>query len=128
MPASCNAALPTLQLRAWHGCAIAATILLTAFVAQAQGVAAGRPGVFAVLAQWTPLLLRGFIFNILISFFAMAIGTVLGAFLGIGLISLAPPVRGSSLAASPNSSATRRGSCCCSLSCSCCRSRSASAG
>ncbi|HEY1936234.1 MAG TPA: amino acid ABC transporter permease [Acetobacteraceae bacterium] len=93
MPATYSATLPTLQLRAWHGFALAAVIVFFACVANAQGMAVGRPSVFAVLAKWTPLLLRGFVFNIAISFFAMAIGTVLGWFLGIGLISVAPPVR-----------------------------------
>ena len=68
-------------------------IVFPALVADAAGTIVGRPGVFAALARWTPLLLRGFGFNILISFMAMAIGSVLGAFLGIGLISLARPVR-----------------------------------
>jgi polar amino acid transport system permease protein len=85
--------LPTLRLSAWHGIVIAALIVLSAWAAEAQGTAAGRPGVFVALARWTPLLLRGFVFNILISFFSMAIGTVLGGFLGIGLISLASFVR-----------------------------------
>ncbi len=93
MPLAYRAPLPTLRLSAWHGIAIAALIVLSAWAAQAQGTAAGRPGIFATLARWTPLLLRGFVFNILISFCSMAIGTVLGGFLGIGLISIAAPLR-----------------------------------
>jgi len=93
MPLAPHGSLPTLHLRAWHGIVIAALIVLSAWAAQAQGTAAGRPGVFVALARWTPLLLRGFVFNILISFFSMAIGTVLGGFLGIGLISLATSLR-----------------------------------
>ncbi len=46
------------------------------------------------LFRWMPfLLLDGFLFNVLISFFAMAIGTFLGMLLGFGQISLLKPVR-----------------------------------
>lgn len=93
MPAAYRGSLPTLRLSAWHGIVIAAVIVLSAWAAQAQGMAAGRPSVFAMLARWTPLLLRGFVFNLLISFFSMAIGTVLGGFLGVGLVSVASPLR-----------------------------------
>lgn len=93
MPRSAAGPLPMLRLSAWHGVAIAALIVFSAWAAEAQGAPAGRPGVFATLARWTPLLLRGFVFNILISFFSMAIGTVLGGFLGVGLISLAAWLR-----------------------------------
>jgi polar amino acid transport system permease protein len=84
--------VPTLQLSAAHGIAVMAFVLLTAFAADAAS-GPSRAGVLAVLARWTPLLLRGFGFNVLISFLSMAIGTVLGAFLGLGLISLLPPLR-----------------------------------
>ena len=127
LPEAQLSALPTLRLRAWQGLLLAALIIFPAWLADAQGTVPGRPGVIATLARWTPLLLRGFGFNILISFFAMAIGTVLGAFLGIGLISLGPARYGNSVGCSPSSSATRPGSCCCSSRCSCCRSSSASA-
>lgn len=84
-----------MRLRLWHGLALVAVVLLSAGAADA---AAGphQASVFAVLEKWTPLLLRGFGFNILISFFSMALGTILGAFLGLGLISLYPAVRRSS--------------------------------
>lgn len=46
------------------------------------------------LIRWMPfLLLDGFLFNVLISFFSMAIGTFLGMLLGFGQISLLRPVR-----------------------------------
>jgi polar amino acid transport system permease protein len=93
MPLAQRLPLPALRLSAWHGVAIAALIVVSGWAAQAQGAAAGRPSVFATIARWTPLLLRGFVFNILISFFSMAIGTVLGGFLGIGLISIAASFR-----------------------------------
>ena len=43
---------------------------------------------FETLVRWMPLLLKGFIFNIVISIFAMAIGTLAGTALGLGQISL----------------------------------------
>ncbi len=49
---------------------------------------------FDALMKWLPFLItEGFFFNILISFLAMAIGTGLGAVLGLGQISLTPAVR-----------------------------------
>lgn len=97
MPDSYRApALPVLRLRAWHGLLLAAMVVFSACIAEAQGVAPPHISVFAALMRWTPLLLRGFVFNLAISFCSMGIGTVLGGFLGIGLISLLPPVRGSS--------------------------------
>jgi polar amino acid transport system permease protein len=75
------------RLRLWHGLALAAVVLCSGGAADAA-LAPHRASVFAVLVKWTPLLFRGFLFNILISFLSMALGTVLGAFLGLGLISL----------------------------------------
>jgi len=46
------------------------------------------------LWRWLPFLMKsGFLFNVLISFFAMAIGTVLGGVLGLAQISLNPMIR-----------------------------------
>lgn len=87
---------PPCRLSLWHGVGLGAFILLAAFAADAAADAQPRASVLAVLARWTPLLLRGFSFNILISFLSMAIGTALGAFLGFGLISLNRPVRAGS--------------------------------
>ncbi len=77
------------------GFALAAVFLLSTAVATAQG-GAEKPSVFALLVKWTPLLASGFVFNILISFLAMALGTVAGAFLGLGQISRRPWVARSS--------------------------------
>ena len=53
-----------------------------------------RPGIVATLLKWTPLVLfgpprefGGFVLNIIVSFLAMAIGTVTGFALGLGQIS-----------------------------------------
>jgi polar amino acid transport system permease protein len=41
----------------------------------------------AVILRWAPLLLQGFVLNLLISAFAMAIGTAAGIALGLGQLS-----------------------------------------
>ncbi len=44
--------------------------------------------VFGILLKWMPLLVtKGFVLNILISFFTMLIGTIAGVFLGLGRVS-----------------------------------------
>lgn len=72
---------------------VAAFVLfaVSTIAAQAQ-TAAGTPGAFALLLKWTPLIVKGFIFNIVISIFAMAAGTIVGAFVGIGQISPSRPI------------------------------------
>ena len=52
-----------------------------------------HPSIAATIWKWTPLLARGFVFNLAISFLAMAIGTIAGFFLGFAQISLLPPVK-----------------------------------
>jgi polar amino acid transport system permease protein len=68
---------------------------VSALAAETQG-GANQPSILKTILIWTPLLLKGFGFNILISFMSMAIGTVIGACLGILQISLLPPIRFSS--------------------------------
>jgi polar amino acid transport system permease protein len=82
-----------LRLSLWHGVALGGFVLITSIAAGAATGPAPAASVPVVLARWTPLLLRGFGFNILISFMAMTIGTVLGAFLGLGLISVSRTIR-----------------------------------
>jgi polar amino acid transport system permease protein len=48
----------------------------------------------AVLMRWAPLIFQGFLFNILISFLSMALGTVVGVLVGIAQVSVVAPVRG----------------------------------
>ncbi len=55
-----------------------------------------QASVIEVLTNRFPLLLKAFVFNIMISFMAMALGTVVGMVLGVLQISLIPPVRVSS--------------------------------
>ena len=63
-----------------------ASLLLFASTALAQG---GKATLSAmqVIVKWTPLLLTGFGFNILISALAMLLGTIAGLGLGRGLLS-----------------------------------------
>jgi polar amino acid transport system permease protein len=72
--------LPIVRLKLRYVALPLAMILLGA-----QGAA--QPGILAVLERWTPLLLRGFVFNIAISVLSMGFGTVLGLMLGLSLVS-----------------------------------------
>jgi polar amino acid transport system permease protein len=84
--------LPALRLTTGHGVVIVLTFLLATGAAEAE-TASVHASVVMTLLKWTPLLLKGFAFNIAISFFAMAIGTAAGTGLGLAQISLLPPVR-----------------------------------
>jgi polar amino acid transport system permease protein len=87
--------LPHSPISAGHG----ALLLLALALATGVGEAHAGPGASSIVAtmlRWTPLLAQGFALNIAMSFFAMAIGTALGLPLGLGLISLARPVRAAS--------------------------------
>ena len=64
-------------------------------VAQVQSRGVGA-SVLDLLIKWTPLLAKGFMFNLLISAMAMLVGTVSGLLLGFARISLMAPVRGTS--------------------------------
>jgi len=87
-----SAGTHSLRLRGSHGWALLGAFLLGCGIAQAQSQPEA-PSVFATLWKWTPLLARGFVFNLAISFLAMSIGTLAGFFLGFAQISLLPPVR-----------------------------------
>jgi polar amino acid transport system permease protein len=83
----------TLRLGPAHGLALLLVFVVGCGVAQAQA-GAGNPSVLATIWKWTPLLLRGFVFNLAISVVAMGAGTLAGMMLGFAQISLLPPVRG----------------------------------
>jgi polar amino acid transport system permease protein len=72
------------------------TVFAASIVMAQVSAVEGKPGVIELLAKWTPLLARGFLFNLAISVFAMALGTIAGVLLGFARISLAVPVRGTS--------------------------------
>lgn len=84
--------LPTLRLTASHGVALLVAFVFGCGLARAQAQAYD-PDILATIWKWTPLLARGFVFNLAISFLAMAVGTAAGFFLGFGQISLLPPVK-----------------------------------
>jgi polar amino acid transport system permease protein len=80
------------RLGAVSGALLCVSLVLFAATASAQ---AGRvvPSTLQVIAKWAPLLLTGFAFNILISAFAMLLGTITGLGLGLGLLSELRPIR-----------------------------------
>ena len=74
------------DLPPWTPLALLALIVAWPLTAYAQQYTYGRA--FDALYRWIPfIVLHGFLFNVLISFFAMVIGTALGALLGLGQIS-----------------------------------------
>lgn len=81
-----------LQLKGQHGVALLGAFVAGCAIAQAQ-TAPGQPSILETIWKWTPLLARGFVFNLAISFIAMGIGTLAGLFLGFAQISLLKPVR-----------------------------------
>lgn len=79
-------------LPAWVPAGVLAGAVLWPAVAYAQD-AYGMADAFEALWRWMPFLITaGFLFNVLISLVAMAIGTTLGAALGLALISRLPPL------------------------------------
>ena len=84
-----DAALVTRWLAAlppWTPLVILAVMLIWPLTARAQGYSYGDA--FDALFRWIPFLLTsGFLFNLIISFLSMAIGTALGAVLGLAQIS-----------------------------------------
>ena len=77
------------------GLLLLAAFVVSAAVAQVAAPAA-KASVPELLVKWTPLLAKGFLFNLLISICAMAIGTLAGLALGFARISLLAPMRGTS--------------------------------
>lgn len=80
------------RLRLWHAIPIFALAIIGPSLAYAASDEA-KISPLTVLANWTPLLLQGFVFNLVISVCAMAIGTTVGAVLGLGQISPSRPMR-----------------------------------
>lgn len=77
--------------------AFAALAALSVSTAAAQGSSAAGPiSVISAVLKWLPLMFSGFLFNLLVSVLSMALGTVLGVLLGLGLISLGRAIRAGS--------------------------------
>jgi polar amino acid transport system permease protein len=87
-----TAGAPRLRLRAEHGFALLVLFAVGCGIAEAQA-GPDNPSIFETLWKWTPVLARGFVFNLAISFVAMAVGTALGMLLGFAQISLLRPVK-----------------------------------
>ena len=85
-------ASPGWPLTGRGGALLIIALLLSIGIGEAQA-APGAPSILATILKWTPLLAQGFALNIAMSFLAMAMGTMLGLALGLGLISLIRPVR-----------------------------------
>ena len=79
----------------WVGGSLALTVaaLAIALLAHEARAAPSEPGLLALIWKWTPLMFSGFLFNLLISVLAMAIGTAAGLGLGLGQISPVPALR-----------------------------------
>ncbi len=75
------------RLKPWHGLVIVGFCIFSSRLGYAQSDTV-QTSSLETLVRWMPLLLQGFIFNLVISVCAMAIGTVVGAALGLGQISL----------------------------------------
>jgi polar amino acid transport system permease protein len=76
------------NLPPWAPFLLVAVVALWPLTAAAQGRDYTTADAFEALWRWMPFLVfSGFVFTILISFMTMAIGTVLGVFLGLGQIS-----------------------------------------
>ncbi len=81
----------------WHPVVLVLAFLAVCGIAEAQSDAGAHTGPIATLVRWIPFLMwtngNGFVLNLLISFLAMAIGTVAGAALGLAQVSLHRPLR-----------------------------------
>ena len=89
------------ELKLWHGVVLLVALAVALGAAEAADNAKESP--IQTLLRWMPFILwgqeghwQGFALNIIISFFAMALGTIAGAALGLMQISLLAPVRGGS--------------------------------
>ena len=85
------AGTPVTKLEPRHAAFILIAFLCAAGYSQAQGGSGNAP-IVDTIWKWTPLLAKGFAFNIGISALAMAIGTGFGILLGLAQLSRATPV------------------------------------
>lgn len=95
LQANPHAPEPFLGLKLWHILPIGLIAIFGPGLAFAQSTNEAQSPL-SVLLDWAPLLLKGFAFNLVISFCAMALGTIIGGILGLGQISLLAVTRHSS--------------------------------
>lgn len=94
-PVSMQLSLQEKFFNVWTALALIVGVILV-FVSQAyadsHSLANGEvvTPIWSVLLKWTPVLLGGFGFNVLISIMAMTIGTVLGV--GLGILQVSPVI------------------------------------
>ena len=86
---------PFWGLKLWHILPVGLIAIFGPGLAFAQSTNEAQSPL-SVLLDWAPLLLKGFAFNLVISFCAMALGTIIGGILGLGQISLLAVTRHSS--------------------------------
>jgi polar amino acid transport system permease protein len=69
--------------------AVLAAFVISVLAADARAAVSstGTQSVILILLKWAPLVLGGFLFNLLVSVLSMAIGTGLGLWLGLGRVS-----------------------------------------
>ena len=95
LQANPHAPEPFLGLKLWHILPIGLIAIFGPGLAFAQSTNEAQSPL-SVLLDWAPLLLKGFAFNLILSFCAMALGTIIGGILGLGQISLLAVTRHSS--------------------------------
>ena len=85
------------NIKLWQVLLVVASLWVVFGIADAVAAGdTGKPNPFLTLVKWMPFIMRGFLLNLVISFLAMAIGTVAGAALGLMQVSLILPVRSTS--------------------------------
>jgi polar amino acid transport system permease protein len=75
------------------GCALILIFIISVIAGEAIAAEIDKPGIFATVLKWLPLIFKGFLMNLLVSVLSMTIGTISGVALGVGLVSLINSVR-----------------------------------
>lgn len=75
------------------GLALVLTFIISVIAGEAIAAEIDKPGIFATVLKWLPLIFKGFLMNVMVSVLSMAIGTASGVALGVGQISLIKSVR-----------------------------------
>jgi polar amino acid transport system permease protein len=78
------------------GAALILSFIVSVVAGEAIAATAAHPGVMGTIIKWLPLVFKGFLMNLLVSILSMAIGSISGLALGLGLVSLIPWLRKSS--------------------------------
>lgn len=78
--------VPRLRIPGWMVGLMFMVFVFSIGVAHAQG-AKQAITFWTAFPQWLPFIMKGFVLNLLISFFAMLLGTLMGAAMGLALVS-----------------------------------------